>query len=53
MTKAPHMNAQHSASPTLPEKREWKKPVLDILILADAQHGPWVIHDGPGKHKSQ
>lgn len=52
MTIAPSLNAQHPASPILPQKREWRKPVLDILDLADAQHGTSHVHDGLNKHKS-
>lgn len=52
MTSAPILNAQHQASPNLPQKREWKRPVLDILDLADAQGGHFVVHDGQAKHKS-
>jgi hypothetical protein len=52
MTNTPSMNAQHPASASVPEKREWKKPVLDILSLEDAQHGPWTLFDGVSKHKS-
>jgi hypothetical protein len=46
------MNAQHPASAIVPQRREWKKPVLDILVLADAQHGVSHVHDGIDKHKS-
>lgn len=52
MTNAPNMNAQHPASATIPQKREWKKPVLDILSLEDAQHGGVTLHDSFGRHKS-
>ena len=52
MTNAPSLNAQHTASATFPQKREWKKPVLDILDLADAQHGVSHVHDALNKHKS-
>lgn len=52
MKNAPNMNAQHPASPIAPQKREWKKPMLDILALADAQHGHFSIHDSNGAHKS-
>jgi len=51
MTNAPSMNAQHPAS-AIAQKREWKKPVLDILALADAQSGHSHQHDGLNKHKS-
>jgi len=52
MTNAPTMNAQHPASATVPQKREWKKPVLDILALEDAEHGMSHVHDGLNSHKS-
>ncbi|HEX6770742.1 MAG TPA: hypothetical protein VF126_01865 [Acidobacteriaceae bacterium] len=52
MTIAPSLNAQHPASPSLPQKREWRKPVIDILDLADAQHGASHVHDALNKHKS-
>jgi hypothetical protein len=52
MTNAPTMNAQHPASAIVPQRREWKKPVLDILALADAQAGHSHVHDGIDKHKS-
>jgi hypothetical protein len=51
MTNTPSMNAQQ-ASATVPQRREWKKPVLDILSLEDAQGGPFHLFDGHGKHKS-
>jgi hypothetical protein len=46
------MNAQYPASATLPQRREWKKPVLDILALADAQGGHHTTHDGAAQHRS-
>jgi hypothetical protein len=52
MTNTPSTNAQHQGSTISPQKREWKKPVLDILALTDAQHGHAVVHDGFTKHKS-
>lgn len=52
MINAPGLNAQHMASPSSAQKREWKKPVLDILDLADAQHGVSHVHDALNKHKS-
>ena len=52
MTTAPSMNAQHQGSAIPPQKREWKKPVLDILALADAQLGHSHVHDGAHSHKS-
>jgi hypothetical protein len=52
MTNAPSMNAHNPASAIVPPKREWKKPVLDILALADAQGGHHTTHDGIDKHRS-
>jgi hypothetical protein len=52
MTNAPSTNAQHPASAIVPQRREWKKPMLDILALADAEHGPYKVRDGIGLHKS-
>jgi hypothetical protein len=46
------MNAQHPASASVPQRREWKKPVLDILSLEDAQHGHFHNFDGVQFHKS-
>ncbi len=46
MKDAPSMNAQHPASAIAAQKREWKKPMLDILALADAQGGHSHVHDG-------
>jgi hypothetical protein len=51
MTNTPTMSAQHPASASVP-KREWKKPVLDILSLEDAQHGGARNHDFLGRHHS-
>jgi hypothetical protein len=51
MTNTPSTNAQHPASPTVP-RREWKKPVLDILALAEAQGGRSHVADGHSHHKS-
>jgi hypothetical protein len=51
MKNSPSMNAQHPAS-AVAQKREWKKPMLDILALADAQGGHFTNHDGVSKHKS-
>jgi hypothetical protein len=53
MKNAPSMNTQYPASPNVAPRREWKKPMLDILALADAQHGQGFVHDGHiSKHKS-
>jgi hypothetical protein len=52
MTNAPSKNAQYPASATVPQRRDWKTPVLDILALADAQGGHSHVHDGANLHKS-
>jgi hypothetical protein len=52
MTNTPSTNAQHPASASTPQRREWKKPVLDILSLEDAQHGKFHLFDGNSFHKS-
>jgi len=52
MTNIPSMNAQHPALPGAPAKRAWKTPVLDILPLAEAQHGHSGHLDGPRPHFS-
>jgi hypothetical protein len=52
MTNTPNTNAQHQASTTLRQKPEWKKPMLDILSLEDAEHGGSSLHDVVGRHKS-
>jgi hypothetical protein len=52
MTNAPSMNAQDPVSATVPQRREWKKPVLDILTLADAQGGHHTAHDAAAFHRS-
>jgi hypothetical protein len=52
MTNTPSTNAQHQGSTISPQKREWKKPVLDILALADARFGHSHVHDAASKHKS-
>jgi hypothetical protein len=52
MTNTPSVNAKHPASAIAPQRREWKKPVLDILSLADAEHGMSHVHDGLNSHKS-
>lgn len=52
MTDAPNTNAQHAASATCPKRREWTRPVLDILALADAEHGRSHVSDGLNSHKS-
>jgi hypothetical protein len=52
MTNTPSKKDQHPASASVPQKREWKEPVLEILSLEDAQGGPWQLFDGHGKHKS-
>jgi hypothetical protein len=37
---------------TVEVKKAWKKPVLDILELQNAQHGAFTITDGITKHHS-
>jgi hypothetical protein len=53
MTSTLKMNAQQPASASVPQKREWKTPVIDILSLEDAQAGHFTNHDFSGKHRSQ
>jgi hypothetical protein len=52
MTDAPSTNAQQQASSTVLERKDWKRPVLDVLALATAEHGGSSVHDGALKHKS-
>ena len=52
MTSTLNVNAQHPASASVPQRREWKKPVIDILSLEDAQAGVGTNHDFSGKHRS-
>ena len=52
MTNTLNMNAQSPASASVPQRREWKKPVIDILSLEEAQHGTGTNHDFNGHHKS-
>lgn len=53
MKNAPSKNSQVTASPNAAPRQEWKRPMLDILALADAQHGNTLVHDGQfSKHKS-
>ena len=52
MTDAPSTNAQQQASSTAMERKDWKKPVLDVLALASAESGTASIYDGHSKHKS-
>jgi hypothetical protein len=52
MKNAPSMSAD-TASPNAAPRPEWKRPMLDILALADAQHGNGLVHDGHlSKHRS-
>lgn len=52
MKNAPSMSAD-TACPSADSRPEWKRPVLDILALADAQHGNGLVHDAHiSKHKS-
>ena len=52
MTNTLSMNAQHAASASVPQRRDWKKPVLEVLSLEDAQHGTFTHHDAFQAHKS-
>lgn len=52
MTNTPSTNAQHQASSTTPSLREWTKPVLDILALANAEKGFSHVNDRLNSHKS-
>lgn len=52
MTSTLNVNAQHPASASVPQKREWTKPVIDILSLEDAQNGVGRNFDFNGRHKS-
>lgn len=52
MTSTLNVNAQDPASASVPKKREWTKPVMDILSLEDAQAGHFTNHDFSGKHRS-
>jgi hypothetical protein len=52
MTNTPSTNAQHSASSKVPQRKDWTAPVLDILALANAEHGISHVADRTGKHKS-
>ena len=52
MTNTPSTNAQHQASLSVPSRKDWTKPVLDILALANAEHGFSHINDRLNSHKS-
>jgi hypothetical protein len=52
MTSTLNVNAQHPASASVPQKREWTKPVVDILSLEDAKSGVGRNFDFNGRHKS-
>ena len=52
MTNTTSTNAQHPASLTAPIRRDWSKPVLDILALANAEHGFSHVSDRLNSHKS-
>jgi hypothetical protein len=52
MKNAPSVS-DHTASPSDAPRPEWKRPMLDILVLADAQHGNGLVHDAHlSKHRS-
>jgi hypothetical protein len=52
MTNAPSTNAQQQASFAALERKDWKRPVLDVLALANAEHGQSHVHDAVLTHKS-
>jgi hypothetical protein len=52
MTNDPNTNAKHQASSTVLERKDWKRPMLDVLALANAEHGQAHVHDGALSHKS-
>ena len=43
-------NAVQSIPPVT--KKDWRKPVLDILELESAQHGASHVPDGLSRHRS-
>lgn len=51
MTNTTSTNAQ-PASPTVPQRKDWTKPVIDILSLAIAEHNAGRTGDGLNGHKS-
>ncbi len=51
MTNTTSTNAQ-PASLIVPQRRGWTTPVLDILPLANAEHGISHVGDGLRPHKS-
>jgi hypothetical protein len=53
MTNTTSTNAQQPAQSAAPRRRQWTKPVLDILELADAQQGRKFAGDGHGGFSSQ
>ena len=52
MTNAPSTNAHDQASSTVLERKDWKRPMLDILALANAAHGNSHVNDHAIAHKS-
>ena len=52
MTNTPSTNAPKPASPAVPVRRDWAKPVLDILELAKAENQAGTLTDNHGLHKS-
>lgn len=52
MTDAPSTNGQQQASSPALERKDWKRPVLDILALANAEHGLNGVSDRTKFHKS-
>jgi hypothetical protein len=52
MTNTPNTNWQHQASSEALQRKDWKKPVLDVLALADAEAGRGFVNDRLNAHKS-
>jgi hypothetical protein len=52
MTIPYNSNIQANLLETNPIKKDWRKPVLDILELEHAQHGKTHINDGSFTHRS-
>jgi hypothetical protein len=52
MTNTTSTNAKHQASHPVRTRKDWSKPVLDILELDSAEHGPKPLGDALGGHRS-
>ncbi len=52
MTNTTSRSAKHPASPSIPVRRDWTKPVLDILALANAEFNHGRVNDGLSQRKS-